>query len=79
MFIYHIEPPHLLEINRNNPLGMKGAMAEEFAALIKNLWNGKYNWTNANRLRVFKFIYFTIKKNIYISGICRSKTSRICW
>jgi hypothetical protein len=37
---------------------MKGAMAEEFGVLIKNLWNGKYNWTNANRLRVC-----LIKKN----------------
>jgi hypothetical protein len=27
-------------------------MAEEFGSLIRNLWNGKYNWTNANRLRV---------------------------
>ncbi len=35
-------------------------MAEEFAALMKNLWSGKYNWTNANRLRVclIEFAFF---------------------
>lgn len=27
-------------------------MAEEFGNLMKNLWSGKYNWTNGNQLRV---------------------------
>ncbi|CAF0984223.1 unnamed protein product [Adineta steineri] len=48
---YFIQSNHLSELNRTNPLGMKGTMAEEFGSLIKNLWNGKYNWTNGNRLR----------------------------
>jgi hypothetical protein len=48
----HLGSCHLSEINLTNPLGMKGAMAEEFGGLIKSLWNGKYNWTNANQLRV---------------------------
>ncbi len=42
---------------------MKGTMAEEFATTIKNLWNGKYNWINANRLRVC----FKKKKNFFFS------------
>ncbi|CAF3581966.1 unnamed protein product [Rotaria sp. Silwood1] len=49
---YFLESCYLSEINRTNPLGMKGAIAEEFGSLIKNLWNGKLNWTNANRLRI---------------------------
>ncbi|CAF1580390.1 unnamed protein product [Rotaria magnacalcarata] len=48
---YFLQSYHLSELNRTNPLGMKGAIAEEFGELIKNLWNGKYNWTNAQKLR----------------------------
>ncbi|CAF0764881.1 unnamed protein product [Didymodactylos carnosus] len=40
-----------LEINKTNPLGMKGAMVEEFGVLMDNLWSGKYNYTSANKLR----------------------------
>ncbi len=69
-------------MNRTNPLGMKGAMAEEFGVLIKNLWNGKYNWTNANSLRVCliqKFIFLILIKINSCLESCRSKTFRICW
>ncbi len=52
-------------MNRTNPLGMKGAMAEEFGGLIKNLWSGKYNWINANRLRVC----FLLKINLFYKFI----------
>ncbi|CAF1633950.1 unnamed protein product [Adineta ricciae] len=48
---YFLNSYHLLEINRTNPLGMKGAMAEEFGTLVKSLWEGKHSWTYANRLR----------------------------
>jgi hypothetical protein len=51
-FYFQIESHHLAELNRTNPLGMKGIMAEEFGALINNLWNGKHNWTYATGLRV---------------------------
>jgi len=36
---------------------MNGAMAEEFASIIKNLWSGQSSYINANRLRVC-LIYF---------------------
>jgi ubiquitin C-terminal hydrolase len=49
---YSIDCSYLSEINRTNPLGMKGAMAEEFSNVIQNLWKGKYNYINANQLRV---------------------------
>lgn len=32
---------HTDEINRDNPLGMMGQIAEEYAALIEQLWSGK--------------------------------------
>ncbi|CAF1282003.1 unnamed protein product [Rotaria sordida] len=50
---YFLEACYLSEINRTNPLGTKGAIAEEFGTLMKNLWSGKLNWANANRLRAF--------------------------
>jgi hypothetical protein len=31
---------------------MNGAMAEEFASIIKNLWSGQTNYIYANQLRV---------------------------
>jgi hypothetical protein len=63
--MYYIESWYLSEMNRTNPLGMKGAMAEEFGGLIKNLWSGKYNWINANRLRVC----FLLKINLFYKFI----------
>ncbi|UJR15384.1 hypothetical protein I4U23_002332 [Adineta vaga] len=42
---YFLESNYFSEINRTNPLGMKGAMAEEFGVLIKSLWDGKHSWT----------------------------------
>lgn len=33
---------------------MKGAMAEEFGSIIKELWDGKYSYIDANKLRVSK-------------------------
>ena len=56
------------ELNRTNPLGMKGAMAEEFGSIIKNLWSGKSNYINANRLRVCNSIDI-FYNNIYIINI----------
>jgi len=31
---------------------MKGIMAEEFASIIRSLWDGRSSYINANRLRV---------------------------
>ncbi|BFZ19073.1 hypothetical protein BsWGS_22113 [Bradybaena similaris] len=44
---------HLFELNRNNPLGMKGHIAQRYGELIKDLWSGtsktvaplKLRWT----------------------------------
>ncbi|UJR31273.1 hypothetical protein I4U23_018773 [Adineta vaga] len=50
---YFLQSYYCMEINRTNPLGMKGIMAEEFANVIKNLWSGAFNYIDANRLREF--------------------------
>lgn len=38
---YILDGLHVDEINRDNPLGMGGQMAEEYAALVRNLWDAK--------------------------------------
>jgi hypothetical protein len=50
---YFLQSYHCVELNRTNPLGMKGAMAEEFAGIIKSLWSGQSSYINANRLREY--------------------------
>jgi hypothetical protein len=40
----HALPPHRdkREINRENPIGLKGELAEQFGSLITTLWCGRY-------------------------------------
>ncbi|KAL6062848.1 Ubiquitin carboxyl-terminal hydrolase 15, partial [Balamuthia mandrillaris] len=37
---YFLSGRYREEINKNNPLGMKGQLAESYAALVKRLWSG---------------------------------------
>ena len=32
----------LLQVNRDNPLGHKGELADVYARLIRDIWSGKY-------------------------------------
>jgi ubiquitin C-terminal hydrolase len=54
----YIEHYYLSELNRNNPLGMKGAMAEHLGLTIKQLWTGHYKFIDADRLRVGNILMF---------------------
>jgi hypothetical protein len=73
LFLFHssIESYYLSELNRTNPLGMKGAMAEEFGIVIKNLWNDKFPYTFADRLRVslMNITYSFIHIELFL-GLC---------
>jgi ubiquitin carboxyl-terminal hydrolase 4/11/15 len=31
-----------LQVNRDNPLGHKGELADVYARLIRDIWSGKY-------------------------------------
>lgn len=50
---YFINNMHLYELNRNNPLGMKGIIAKRYGDLVQDLWSGtsktiaplKLRWT----------------------------------
>ncbi|CAG0918046.1 unnamed protein product [Notodromas monacha] len=37
---YFLQDMHLYELNRTNPLGMKGHVAKRYGDLIKEIWNG---------------------------------------
>lgn len=38
---YFLEDKYEAEINQNNPLGMRGEIAEAYADLIKQMWSGR--------------------------------------
>lgn len=38
---YFLRDEYEAEINRDNPLGMKGEIAEAYAELIKQMWSGR--------------------------------------
>ncbi|XP_042307248.1 ubiquitin carboxyl-terminal hydrolase 4 [Sceloporus undulatus] len=39
---YFLEDEYEAEINQDNPLGMRGEIAEAYAELIKQMWSGRY-------------------------------------
>jgi len=39
---YFVEKQHISEINRDNPLGWKGRIADEYASLMLKMWSNKY-------------------------------------
>jgi len=39
---YILQGKHVPEINRDNPLGMHGLIADRYADLLQNLWSGDY-------------------------------------
>ena len=40
---YFESKQYMKELNRTNPLGWKGRIAEEYGALIHDMWSGQYN------------------------------------
>uniref|UniRef100_A0A452ITD6 Ubiquitin carboxyl-terminal hydrolase 4 n=1 Tax=Gopherus agassizii TaxID=38772 RepID=A0A452ITD6_9SAUR len=40
---YFLEDRYEAEINHNNPLGMRGEIAEAYAELIKQMWSGRHS------------------------------------
>ncbi|XP_054022957.1 ubiquitin carboxyl-terminal hydrolase 4 [Dryobates pubescens] len=48
---YFLEDKYEAEINQNNPLGMRGEIAEAYADLIKQMWSGRQSYVAP---RVFK-------------------------
>lgn len=51
---YFLEDQYEAEINRDNPLGMRGEIAEAFADLIKQMWLSRSSYVAP---RTFKVSY----------------------
>jgi len=41
---YFLDGSYKMHINRNNPLGSRGVLAEAFANVVRNLWSGEYKF-----------------------------------
>uniref|UniRef100_G1KHK7 Ubiquitin carboxyl-terminal hydrolase n=1 Tax=Anolis carolinensis TaxID=28377 RepID=G1KHK7_ANOCA len=51
---YFLEDEYEAEINQENPLGMRGEIAEAYAELIKQMWSGRYTHVAP---RIFKVTF----------------------
>lgn len=55
---YFLKDEYEAEINRDNPLGMKGEIAEAYAELIKQMWSGRDAHVAPRMFKVGSCIYF---------------------
>ncbi len=46
--------PYKKHINKSNPLGMGGAIAEAYGALLEDMWTGKCNCVAPRQFKVVK-------------------------
>ena len=53
-----------VELNRDNPLGMGGKLAETYANLIKSMWSGDNCSVSPREFKVM-FIFTKLRKFIY--------------
>lgn len=51
--------PYKKHINKNNPLGMGGAIAEAYGALLDEIWVGKVNCVAPRQFKVMQDYYFS--------------------
>jgi len=49
---YFLDGSYRSHINRDNPLGSRGVLAEAFATLIRHLWSGEYNFVSPVTFKV---------------------------
>jgi ubiquitin carboxyl-terminal hydrolase 8 len=49
---YFLDGSYKLHINKNNPLGSRGLLAEAYATVLKHLWGGEYNFISPVTFRV---------------------------
>lgn len=57
--LYFMSKMHMYELNRNNPLGMKGHIAKRYGDLIQELWSGTIKSIAPLKLRV-RFNFYSI-------------------
>lgn len=50
--LYFLSKMHMFELNRTNPIGMKGHIAKRYGDLITDLWSGTVKSIAPLKLRV---------------------------
>ncbi|KAJ7406795.1 hypothetical protein WISP_131482 [Willisornis vidua] len=74
---YFISGRHLYELNRTNPIGMKGHMAKCYGDLVQELWSGTQK--NIAPLKLRQGINHSKRKGIYGNGFVRHlRLQRFC-
>lgn len=53
--LYFLSKMHMYELNRTNPIGMKGHIAKRYGDLIQELWSGTVKSIAPLKLRVIQF------------------------
>lgn len=48
---YFLSEMYKRDINRNNPLGMGGEIAERYGELLRSIWNGRYHSISPSRFK----------------------------
>ena len=46
--------PYMKHLNKSNPLGMGGAIAESYGALLEEMWNGKFGCVAPRHFKVWR-------------------------
>lgn len=54
---YFLDGSYKSGINKDNPLGSEGVLAEAFAGVIRNLWSGEYGFIAPQTIKVGEFLY----------------------
>lgn len=49
---YFLDGSYRSHINKDNPLGSRGVLAEAFASVVKNLWSGEYKFISPVTIKV---------------------------
>lgn len=49
---YFLSKSYLKHINKKNPLGMGGQLADAYGSLMQELWNDKFSYTAPRTLKV---------------------------
>ncbi|KAJ9446023.1 Ubiquitin carboxyl-terminal hydrolase 10 [Diplonema papillatum] len=48
---YYLSGRYAADINKKNPLGSHGRLAEEYAKLMRAMWSGNHTWVEPSRLK----------------------------
>ena len=63
---YFLSDAYIHHINKENPLGTRGNLAEQYALLIKALWSGDYGQVAPKNLKWFVIFIYILYENVLL-------------